>query len=205
MKGEFVVSALAHLLLCVILFTGGTSRPLIVARPQPIQVRLVSLPPEPPEAVAEAKPIKKPPVKETKGITFAEIKKPKKKAEKKAAAKVEEPKPQPQVSPSQTGSRFGEAVVDAPDFAYSYYVDLILNKIYDGWANPVSSDFALSVVIYFKILRGGQLADVKVEAPSGIAAFDRAAYRAVVNAGPLPPLPAEYEGTELGIHLEFQQ
>jgi outer membrane biosynthesis protein TonB len=32
---------------------------------------------------------------------------------------------------------------------------------------------------------------------------DRAALRAVVSSSPLPPLPTEYGGSQLGVHLKF--
>ena len=61
-----------------------------------------------------------------------------------------------------------------------------------------------SAVIAFRILRSGQVTDVKIEVPSGIPVYDRAATRSVYAANPLPPLPPEYRGDALGVHIRFQ-
>jgi outer membrane biosynthesis protein TonB len=44
----------------------------------------------------------------------------------------------------------------------------------------------------------------RIVVPSGLHFVDRAAVRAVAVSSPLPPLPAEYNGSELGIHDIFE-
>ena len=61
----------------------------------------------------------------------------------------------------------------------------------------------MTCTIYFTVLRNGHIIDAAVESPSGIAAFDQSALRAVMSSKP-PPLPLEYTGNQLGIHLQFQ-
>ena len=61
-----------------------------------------------------------------------------------------------------------------------------------------------SVIIYFAVDRDGSIRDARIETPSGNSFYDRAAYRAVLETSPLPPLPFAYSGTFLGVHLTFK-
>ncbi|MBP1619594.1 MAG: TonB terminal [Acidobacteria bacterium] len=54
-----------------------------------------------------------------------------------------------------------------------------------------------------RIDRGGRLVESGIELPSGVAAFDRAALRAVYAAAPFPPLPQGFGGSTLTLHLDF--
>lgn len=99
---------------------------------------------------------------------------------------------------------FGAAIsfFDA-DFPFAYYVEQLQALIGANWLKPPVPD-KTSVVVAFRILRSGQVTDVKVETPSGISVYDRAASRAIYAANPLPPLPPEYHGDALGVHIRFQ-
>lgn len=99
---------------------------------------------------------------------------------------------------------FGAAIsfFDA-DFPFAYYVEQLQALIGANWLKPQVPDKS-SVVVAFRILRSGQVTDVKIEAPSGISVYDRAATRAIYAANPLPPLPPEYHGDALGVHIRFQ-
>jgi TonB family protein len=59
-------------------------------------------------------------------------------------------------------------------------------------------------VIFFKIGRDGSISDVQIERSSGFPFVDRAAQRAVIASSPLPPLPADFHESSLGVHLKFQ-
>jgi len=92
-------------------------------------------------------------------------------------------------------------------FPFTYYLQFLSDKISSSWftslVDPgVSGLFQTQV--YFKIYRNGQVADLKVEVSSGVPAFDLSALRAVQTASPFAPLPAEYDGQYLGIHLIFE-
>lgn len=102
------------------------------------------------------------------------------------------------------GNGISAATVDGGPFGSSYYLALVFGKIRDLWENPVETSSTLRVTIYFKILKDGQVLDAQVEKSSGIDLFDQSALRAVLSNVPLPPLPAEYTGEYLGIHLEFE-
>jgi periplasmic protein TonB len=88
------------------------------------------------------------------------------------------------------------------DFQFSYYVERMLVAIGMNWFKP-SQAGSVSPVIHFKIDKDGTIAEATVERSSGLPFVDRAALRAVVSSSPLPPLPAEYGGSQLGVHLKF--
>lgn len=93
-------------------------------------------------------------------------------------------------------------------FPYTYYLQIIIDRVSSNWFTAINSiDFAgeYQSVIYFKILRNGQIADLKIEQPSNLPALDLTARRAVELAAPFPPLPRDYENDYLVIHLIFER
>jgi TonB family protein len=103
---------------------------------------------------------------------------------------------------SGSGESFGVS-----GFPYTYYLQFLSEKISSSWftslVDPgISGQFQTQV--YFKIYRNGQIADLKVETSSGIPSFDLSALRAIQSAAPFPPLPSDYDGQYLGIHLIFE-
>lgn len=108
----------------------------------------------------------------------------------------------PSIAPLPGVGKAGVASLEGGPFPYSFYVDRMVNLIGTRWFRPdVGSE--LITQVYFVINRDGTVRDVKIEKSSGVASFDRAAFRAVVESSPLPPLPAAYTGTYLGVHLTF--
>ncbi len=101
-------------------------------------------------------------------------------------------------------SNFGASVsgFDA-DFPFAYYAEQIQALIGANWLKPEVPD-STACVVTFRIQRSGQVTDVKVETPSGLGFYDRAASRSIYAANPLPPLPPEFRGEELGVHIRFQ-
>ncbi len=97
----------------------------------------------------------------------------------------------------------GGATFDQPDFNYSYYIERMLVTIGTNWFKPAQT-VPTSPVIRFQILRDGSISDAEVERSSGLAFVDRAALRAVLASSPLPPLPSEFGGNHLGVHLIFE-
>lgn len=97
----------------------------------------------------------------------------------------------------------GGATLDDADFKYSYYIERMLVAIGMNWFKPAQAG-TVSPVVHFKIERDGTISDATVERTSGLPFVDRAALRAVVSSSPLPPLPSEYRGTQLGVHLKFE-
>lgn len=105
---------------------------------------------------------------------------------------------------SGAGVSFGASVTsfDA-DFPFAYYVEQLLSLIGANWFKPESAE-GTSCVVSFRVMRSGQVTDVKVDSSSGVSYYDRAAARAVYAANPLPPLPPDYRNDALGVHLKFQ-
>ncbi len=89
------------------------------------------------------------------------------------------------------------------DFKNTYYINQVLSFISSNWYRPPSPE-GTSCTIYFVISKQGRIIDAKVEKSSENSAFDRAALRAVLASNPLPPLPYDFYGEKLGIHLSFQ-
>jgi len=101
----------------------------------------------------------------------------------------------------------GDVSVDAADFAFTYYLIAVRNRVGQNWGAPAGLETSGNVVrctVYFKIDRLGGVSDVKLEESSGVAFFDQSAVRAVSVSSPLPPLPEDYAKGSLGVHFGFQ-
>ena len=93
------------------------------------------------------------------------------------------------------------------NFPYTYYLNIITDRVSSNWFSSlvdpgVSGSF--QTVIYFRIEKSGQIADIKIEQSSGVTPLDLSAVRAVKASAPFPPLPREYGEDYLGIHLIFE-
>ena len=100
-----------------------------------------------------------------------------------------------------------ELQLDIENFEFSYYLVAVRNKVSSGWNPPsglTTTTGAVRTVIFFRIERNGELSDVKIESPSGVAFFDQSALRAVLRAEPFPPLPRGFAEKSLGIHFGFE-
>ena len=89
------------------------------------------------------------------------------------------------------------------EFPYQFYVDQMLTLIGGNWLKPEAPE-ETTATVSFDIQRDGRITDVKLLSSSGVGVYDRAAVRAVYGANPLPPLPPEFPGTRLGVHLRFR-
>lgn len=136
------------------------------------------------------------------------------KAESKAPAPVTPPKETgPQIDTPTVGNGGGGGAVGAAsfgtsvsafdvDFPYSYYAEQLVSLIGANWLKPNTPD-GTACVVSFRVLRSGQVTDVKVDTTSGFPFFDRAASRAVYQSNPLPPLPPEFKSDSLGVRIKF--
>ncbi len=102
---------------------------------------------------------------------------------------------------------WGGGNFDLSSFPYTYYLQIIQDRISTNWFTSlldpgVSGQW--QCVVFFKIFRDGRITDLQVESSSNLRSFDLSALRAVQNASPFPPLPKEFEGEYLGIHLIFE-
>jgi TonB family protein len=97
--------------------------------------------------------------------------------------------------------------VDNPDFQFTYYIVIIQNKIASNWNPPFAggkTDRGPKTLVHFRILRNGQVRDVRVESSSGASLLDQSAVRAISMSNPLPPLPQRFSDDSLGVHFSFE-
>lgn len=226
------VSAAAHVTFLVLLFLVSRPQRIAVL-PIALPVRVVSprsLPGRPAPAVAAPAPVptappapvpaeKKKPVIEK--VNQAEKIVPSKKAMPEPTTKRQkwlEPTPvpaggAPSVELPAAGNggaegtagalTFGTSVASLDvDFPFAFYVDQMLQLIGANWLKPDVPD-GTATLVGFRIQRDGRISDVRIISASGLGVYDRAAVRAVYAANPLPPLPPEFRGENLGIHLRF--
>lgn len=217
MKHALLVSLILHAALFGYFIIGG-NRGTEAAYPKIMSVDIVSLPPmargveggssdfgKPEQTKPKTKVAETPP-----GPHTAEIQKNKKPArqqkpqETPSSGKPAESRAKPGLPQGvDYGSEFGDVSVEGGSFETPTYLNILFAKIKNRWDNPFQGGDKIACVIYFTIEKGGAISDATIEMSSGIAAFDQSALRAVLNASP-PPLPLEYSGTQLGIHLQFQ-
>lgn len=197
-----IFSALLHIVLFAGIYISGRAhfKPIpqievykvsLAPLPQPKVTAPEEIPEEQEEIVPEEKPEEKAPPKQ-------EEKKPepaKKPAEQKAKEVVK--KGLPDIKPKiYTGSGRG--------FTYSYYLNILLNKIGKNWHNPFrEKDIILRSIVYFEVDKDGNIYSVRLEEDSGNELYNETTMRAVVATKSLPPLPDEFADDFLKVHLEF--
>ena len=104
------------------------------------------------------------------------------------------------------GLGLGGSIEGAEALGYSYYLNAMLTRISDNWLNPYAGGpKVLTATVVFDIERDGTVKDVKVEKKSGDATYDASCERALLVLDKLPPLPPEFPGPRLKLHLEFEQ
>jgi TonB family protein len=225
------LAVLLHTGMAAILVISSLHRPAHVVQPRAVAVRLVqagSLKGGPPvEAAPEPVPEKpkivkpaeeEPPPPSPKALLLPAKEKEKKKPpapapQSRFAAHEAPPAPSAPATvpgpgtggPAGAGGNVGVggATFDQPDFNYSYYIERMLVTIGMNWFKPADS-VPISPMIRFRIERDGTISDPQLERPSGLPFVDRAALRAVMASSPLPPLPQEFTGKYLGVHLIFE-
>jgi TonB family protein len=211
MRGSVLGSGIVHIgLLAALLIVRGPMA-MVIPGPDVVQVALldpnapIGVPPPPEEKPEPPKLDEVQPVEE-EGVKI-EQKKPKPKASPKPK---EERAPVKQVAlpsaPAGSSGLRGDVATEG-DFEFTYYLVLIRNKIAANWTPPAgltTSGNPVRAVLFFRVGRGGELTDVRLETPSGVEFFDRSAQRAVVLSDPLPPLPLGFTGGSLGVHFGFE-
>ena len=166
----------------VTIVSGGTPEP-VKSQPRPEQAEVVEPKPEPkpeprPEPRAEPRPEQRP--------------------------RTEQPRQQPR---EETVRRqgLGARIEGADALGYNYYLNQILSRISENWLNPYAGqNRTLLARVFFIIERDGTITDVKLEESSGDRAYDASCTRALQVIDKLPPLPPEFAGPRLRLHLEFE-
>ena len=213
MRGAIIGSGVFHLLLLVALFYVRSPASLVIPGPEVVQVALLdpgALTPVAPPTVEP--PPDKPILTEVKPVvdTGVKLQPPPRKKPQPEPPREEAPPPTPAPAlPSDaagpSGLR-GDVAVDARDFEFTYYLVLVRNKIASNWTPPAglaTGGRPVRAVIYFRISRGGEVSEVRIENGSGLEFFDRSAARAVMLSDPLPPLPLGFASGDLGVHFGF--
>ncbi len=100
------------------------------------------------------------------------------------------------------GGGAGGATLDVANFCCPEYIAAMVVRIRDAWTNE--ADRTAKTDVHFVIQRDGRITDVTVERTSGDFTLDQRAQRAVVTTQTLPPLPADYPNSTLGVHLTFE-
>lgn len=131
----------------------------------------------------------------------------KKAVKKQAEQKREVPKESAPTPKVPAASESGGLKINTGDFPFSYYLTILQNRIQNNWQPPYQTSAQqekMLTVIAFQVLRNGKIANVALEKSSGRFLYDQAAQRAVYSANPLPPLPDEFRGEFLSVHIEFE-
>ena len=109
------------------------------------------------------------------------------------------PPPLGQSTGSPTGA--GARTLSVSDFPYAWYIATIQRKLEEQWNGKAVPGRQPEIV--FEIDRGGQLRNPSIAKTSGNPLYDRIALRAVTDAAPFPPLPAEFPKPELSVGVDF--
>lgn len=228
------LAVLLHAGVAAVLIASALSHPVRFLAPRAVSVRLmpaaslpggaaVAVPEQPPEPAREKprieKPAEPPPPPTEKAILLPSKSK-----------KAEPPPPAPRAADSKKtmaprasapgdsralgtgttintsgqGVGIGGARVDQADFQYSYYFERMILAIGMNWFKPAQL-IPVSPVVRFHIERDGTVSEPEIEVSSGLPFVDRAALRAVIASSPLPPLPPDYTGDRIGVHLIFEK
>ena len=92
--------------------------------------------------------------------------------------------------------------LEVGDFCCPDYLGTMIELIRRRWNKQ--QRFPGEVMMKFTIQRDGRITDIVRETTSGYLALDLSAERALLLAGPLPPLPSRFVEDGLSVHLNFQ-
>ena len=103
---------------------------------------------------------------------------------------------------STGGGPGASATLDVANFCCPDYVVTMVDRIRRNWA--MNQGTSGQVVVRFVIQRDGTITEHEVEKSSGSPVLDLASLRAVVQTKGVPPLPAQFPGQTLPVHLIFE-
>jgi colicin import membrane protein len=95
----------------------------------------------------------------------------------------------------------GPMTLNVSDFPFAWYLSRVQAKVTEKWVGKALP--GQQPVAVFEISREGQVSRIAIEKSSGNSYYDQAAVRAITEANPFPPLPAEFPGQTLRVHLGF--
>jgi protein TonB len=114
----------------------------------------------------------------------------------------ETPPPAPPIgSPTGSPQGVGAVTLNVSDFPHAWYMREVQRKIGQKWDSRARD--GQQPVAVFQIGRDGQVSGLAIEKTSGNALYDLSALRAITEASPFPPLPSDFQGSWLRVHLGF--
>jgi TonB family protein len=107
-------------------------------------------------------------------------------------------------SAGAVGQQIGALFFDPQGADFTAWINQFTHEVYRNWVMPqaVYLGFRGEVDIEFTVDRDGTMHDVKVLAPSGTVALDRAAVNALLGSR-LPPLPKDFGPPEVTMKVAF--
>lgn len=93
------------------------------------------------------------------------------------------------------------AYLDVGDFCCPEYLETVMQIIQRNWSSK--QNVTGQTLVKFTVARNGQISAVQVEKPSGFAALDMAAQRALLLTDKVLPLPPAFPNPDLTVHLRF--
>ena len=205
MKSSVLISSILHILIIIFLLV-WPSKPKRWTKTStiyPIElVSMVQIRENPSVKKEEVKTVQQPekPKEEAINISKTPVKK-------RSEVKKESPVETVQQSTAPAASESGGLKIDTKDFPFAYYLTILQNRVQNNWNPPyqtTTQQEKISTIVGFQVLRNGKIANISVEKSSGRYLYDQAAQRAVYSANPLPPLPDEFNGEFLSVHIEFE-
>ncbi len=99
----------------------------------------------------------------------------------------------------------GSMALDGTDFPHAWYLRQVLQKVEERWQTQNRpNEPGKKPRIYVEIQRDGTIAAPRIEQSSGSSFYDRAALRAISEASPFPPLPADWSKPALRVLFNFE-
>jgi len=205
MKNSVLISSILHILIIIFLLV-WPSKPKRWTKTSTIYpvelVSMVQIKENRGVKKEEVKTVPKPETVKEEPINFSKTPVKKRSEEKRESST--EPVLQPK---TPAAAESGGLKIDTKDFPFAYYLTILQNRVQNNWNPPyqtTTQQEKMSTIVGFQVLRNGKIVNVAVEKSSGRYLYDQAAQRAVYSANPLPPLPDEFNGEFLSVHIEFE-
>jgi protein TonB len=98
------------------------------------------------------------------------------------------------------------------DFAtrFGWYIQAAKRRVDPNWdrlsIDPgVRNSTTLHAAVSFVINRDGSIKNVRITTSSGNLSWDNAGIRAIMSSNPLPPLPPDFQGSEVSVTWDFPE
>ncbi|MBA3612070.1 MAG: TonB C-terminal domain-containing protein [Nitrospirales bacterium] len=85
----------------------------------------------------------------------------------------------------------------------NHYYGMIQDLIQDQWRRTPLVANAPLVLLKFRIVRSGEISQIRIDKSSGNGYYDSAAQRAVYAVNPLPPFPPDISDSFLEVRFQF--